>query len=87
VQQDPSHVETVRRVRSRHLRREVIKRGHRGDRLATALAGLLVAGHQLAWVVELRQDLLADAGAQATWTVWLEAMLRRLADHVDDGRI
>jgi predicted N-formylglutamate amidohydrolase len=36
---------------------------------------------------ELRQDLLGDAGAQATWTVWLEAMLRRLADHVDDGRI
>ena len=36
---------------------------------------------------ELRQDLLADAGAQATWAIWLEATLRRLPDHVDDGEI
>jgi predicted N-formylglutamate amidohydrolase len=36
---------------------------------------------------ELRQDLLADAGAQATWVAWLEIMLRRLAEQVDDGEI
>lgn len=36
---------------------------------------------------ELRQDLLADASAQAAWVAWLEIMLRRLADHVDDGEI
>jgi predicted N-formylglutamate amidohydrolase len=36
---------------------------------------------------ELRQDLLGDTGAQATWVAWLETMLRRLADHVDDGEI
>lgn len=51
VQQDPSQVETLRTATPKHLRREVIERCDRGDCLAATLACLLVAGHQLDWVL------------------------------------
>ncbi|MEM7024337.1 MAG: N-formylglutamate amidohydrolase [Pseudomonadota bacterium] len=36
---------------------------------------------------ELRQDLLADARAQETWTMWLETMLRRVERQLNERGI
>jgi len=68
---------------------------HVGDKLPYAVDdtsdySLPVHGEQRGLLhigFELRQDLLGDAGAHETWVIWLEGMLRRLADHVDDGEI